>query len=43
MYLKNAIWQSLKGFSGSRYGGGAIKTALQAIPYVDDDYRNQTA
>ena len=27
--------------SGSRYGGGAIKTALQAIPFMDDDYKNQ--
>ena len=31
----------LKSFGGSRFGGGAIKPALQAIPYMDDDYKNK--
>jgi endoglucanase len=39
--FKDAIWQSLKSMGGSRYGGGAIKTALQAIPYMDHDYKNK--
>ncbi len=39
--FKDAIWQSLKSMGGSRYGGGAIKTALQAIPYMDDNYKNK--
>ena len=39
--FKDAIWQSLKSLGGSRYGGGSIKTALQAIPYMDDDYKNK--
>jgi len=39
--FKDAIWQSLKSMGGSRYGGGSIKAALQAIPYMDDDYKNQ--
>jgi endoglucanase len=39
--FKDAIWQSLKSMSGSRYGGGPIKTALQAIPFMDEGYKNQ--
>lgn len=39
--FKDAIWQSLKNMSGSRYGGGPIKTALQAIPFMDEEYKNQ--
>jgi hypothetical protein len=39
--FKEAIWQSLNSMSSSRYGGGPIKTALQAIPFMDDDYKNQ--
>lgn len=39
--FKDAIWQSLKSMGGSRYGGGSIKAALQAIPYMDDDYKSR--
>ncbi len=37
--FSDAIWKSLERMGGGGFGAGVIKTALQAVPYMDAGYK----
>jgi endoglucanase len=39
--FKEAVWPALEKMSGGLFGGTLIKTALEAVPYMDDAYKNK--